>query len=310
MRFRHRVRVLLIGGLAAVGLGASPLLGTASAAGLSLTVSSGRLQLHLFPTRERAGDFGIGIGSNGAGPLLYGGGPIQKTPKVYLTYWGWHGSDPAAERAYIERFFGGVGGSGWANIQTQYTGTGQGSITNPTGQLAGTWADDATTPLPVITDQQIADEAVRSEQHFGFSADADYFVLTPSGTGTVGFRAVYCAWHSATNDGSKVVAFTNLPYQTDAGSSCGQNFVNSGSAGTLDGVSIVGGHEYAEAVTDPQPSSGWVDATGQENGDKCAWISSGSGRARNISLSSGQFAVQTLWSNAASLVGDCVITYP
>ena len=45
------------------------------------------------------------------------------------------------------------------------------------------------------------------------------------------------------------ITYTNLPYITDAGSSCGEDSVN-GSSGTLDGVSIVEGHELAEAITD------------------------------------------------------------
>jgi serine protease len=269
---------------------------------------------HLYPTVAGAVDNRnkgyLGIG-NGAGPLLWGGGPIQKAPRVYLTVWGFNGSDPSGEQARLTNFFTGVGGSSWANIQTQYHGTSaQGNITNPTGQLAGVWVDNSTRPLPVIQDSEIAAEAVKAEQHFGYSPDADYFVLTPPGTGTIGFKVQYCAWHSITSDGSRQVAFTNLPYITDAGSSCGSNFVNSGSAGATDGITIVGGHEYAEAVTDPDVSTGWIDASGQENGDKCAWISSGSGAARNISLSSGSFPVQTLYSNAASVVGACVISYP
>ena len=46
--------------------------------------------------------------------------------------------------------------------------------------------------------------------------------------------------------------------------------------GIFDGWSIVTGHEYAEAVTDPDNfvawQDGWLDAQGSENGDKCAWI--------------------------------------
>ncbi len=46
--------------------------------------------------------------------------------------------------------------------------------------------------------------------------------------------------------------------------------------GIFDGYSIVTGHEYAEAVTDPDNfasvQDGWNDAQGSENGDKCAWL--------------------------------------
>jgi hypothetical protein len=55
---------------------------------------------------------------------------------------------------------------------------------------------------------------------------------------------------------------------------------NSYGNGYFDGFSIVGGHEYAEAQTDPQQNSGWLDGSGSENGDKCAWSSA----STNISL--------------------------
>jgi hypothetical protein len=314
MRIHPTVRATLAVGAAMAALVSGPSLVSARVdTGLASGAAKGLVK-HLYPTVQGAVDNRnkgyLGIG-NGAGPLLWGGGPIQKAPKVYLTVWGFNGSDPSGEQARLTNFFTGVGGSSWANIQTQYHGTSaQGNITNPTGQLGGVWVDNSSKPLAVIQDSQIAAEAVKAEQHFGYSPDADYFVLTPPGTGTVGFKVQYCAWHSMTSDGSKQVAFTNLPYITDAGSSCGANFVNSGSAGATDGITIVGGHEYAEAVTDPDVSTGWIDASGNENGDKCAWISSGSGASRNITLSSGSFPVQTLYSNAASAVGACVISYP
>jgi serine protease len=92
------------------------------------------------------------------------------------------------------------------------------------------------------------------------------------------------------------------------------NFVNGSDSfghGYFDGFSIVGGHEYAEAATDPFPNSGWLDGAGAENGDKCAWISSGQGASTNITLGSNYYAVQSLWSNAFNGgAGGCVISYP
>jgi serine protease len=81
------------------------------------------------------------------------------------------------------------------------------------------------------------------------------------------------------------------------------NFVN----GTSDSF----GHEYAEAATDPFPSSGWTMGTGQENGDTCAWIASDQGASQNVTLGANYYAVQSLWSNAFNAsAGGCVISYP
>ena len=49
---------------------------------------------------------------------------------------------------------------------------------------------------------------------------------------------------------------------------------------------------------------------GEENADKCAWISSGQGAAANISLGGNNYAVQSLWSNAFNGgSGGCVLSY-
>ena len=96
--------------------------------------------------------------------------------------------------------------------------------------------------------------------------------------------------------------FAYLPFEPDAGPSCGENSVNAGQAGLYDGFSINGGHEYAEAITDPYPSSGWADANGEENGDKCAWTN-----LADIGWSGARYAVQSLWSNASH---GCVLQLP
>ncbi|HKC19343.1 MAG TPA: hypothetical protein VKE27_06885, partial [Candidatus Dormibacteraeota bacterium] len=108
------------------------------------------------------------------------------------------------------------------------------------------------------------------------------------------------AYHSSSGN----LAYSYMPYLPDAGASCGMNFVNSGSAGFFDGFSIVGGHEYAEAITDPQPNTGWLDSRSSEIGDKCAWLAPGTpGGATDLSTGGQSYAVQSLWSNAA---GGCV----
>src|SRR5262249_50260560 len=66
--------------------------------------------------------------------LIYHGGPILKTPIVYVTYWGWT-SDPMGEQPYLQAFLSGVGGTSWINSDTQYYSTAQGNITNPSGQF-------------------------------------------------------------------------------------------------------------------------------------------------------------------------------
>ena len=59
------------------------------------------------------------------------------------------------------------------------------------------------------------------------------------------------------------------------------------------------GHEYSEAVTDPDNffavQDGWNDDQTSENADKCAW----GPETSNITLGGNQYAVQATWSNEA-----------
>jgi serine protease len=265
-------------------------------------------------------------GGTGSSNLFSHGGAVETVPGVYIVYWGWT-SDPSGEAAYQKNFFTGVGGSTWINSTTQYcqnvpsgtyfcsTQPSPQYVTNPSGQLKGTWSDN-TNPVPNrISQSALAAEAVKAAAHFGnttaaANASKQYIIDTPTGHSTSGFKTRFCAWHSSTSSSYGNIAYTNFPYQTDAGANCGQNFVNGGSAGTLDGVSIVGGHEYGESISDQFPNGGWLDSGGAENGDKCAWISSGQGAATNITLSTGSFAVQSLWSNSFNKnAGGCVVYY-
>ena len=250
---------------------------------------------------------------SGGSNLVYNSGLLHSIPQVAIVYWGFSGSanDPNGEATYLTNFVNGMGGTWWAATLTQYQNPlyiGSYSIANPATYLVGTWYDTTNTVPATPSSGDIAAEAQRAVNHFGFLAPqlVNFVIATPTGHSTSDFVANggnICAWHSTTttSPGGATFPFTNFPYQSDAGSSCGENLVNSGSAGTLDGVSIVAGHEIAETVTDPEPYSGWADSSDQEIGDKCAWIN-----LFDLSTSHGTFAVQPLWSNA---ITDCAQSY-
>jgi serine protease len=265
-------------------------------------------------------------------PLAFQGGSVEVAPTVYLDFWGsWWNTTTTTNtnggfsytntqaKTYVTDYFTNVGGSAWAAIQTQYCqgvakgttscGTLGTNITNPTGQTKGVMIDSVNAVPSKPTQAQIAAEAAYAAQQFGLtganSAGATIFVFTPSGKSMNGFARSWCAWHSSTTFQSKSLAYAYMPYQPDAGTSCGLNAVNKTATaygnGIFDGFSIVGGHEYAEAVTDPFPSSGWIDGSGAENGDKCAWSPS----STNITLGANAYAVQPLWSNA---IAGCALS--
>jgi serine protease len=275
------------------------------------------------PSRPRPG---------GGNNLSYRGGVggigVETAPVVYLVAWGsqWGTSgskDPSGELGILQNFYGHVGNSGWLNSVTQYCqGVALGTTTcgsngqhagNPAGIYAGIWYDSGSAAPAHPTQSQLAAEAVNAAQHFGHTAtgsnaSVQYVIATSTGNSMSGFGTSWCAWHSSTSSSYGNIAYTNLPYMTDAGASCGANF---NGLGPKAGITIVGGHEMAETISDQFPNGGWLDRNGEENGDKCAWISSGQGASANVTLTGGViYPVQSLWSNALnSNAGGCVLSY-
>jgi serine protease len=254
----------------------------------------------------------------------------------YATFSG----DPKSVAPDVQAFFTGLGNGGetWSGVMTQYCqGLAVGTQTCPAGNtshvgyptggaLAGVWEDTSSAAPSAASAHHLGQEAENAATHFGNTTTASnrstqYVIVSPTGANPDNYKTQgFCAWHDYSGDSTmdgggavsgSLVAFTNLPYIPDAGASCGQNFVNSGSAGTLDGVTIVEGHEYAETVTDQFPAGGWTDSTGAENGDKCAWISSGQGKSQNVALTTGSFAVQSTWANDFNGgAGGCEVSHP
>ena len=188
------------------------------------------------------------------------------------------------------------------------------------GALAGVWYDnsvavaDATRPA-----NQLGDEAVTRRQRTSATRrprrnrDAQYVILSPTGTHPDGFNTRPAAsargtTTTATRTSASTspygdIAFTNMPYVMDSGTSCGAELRQRRRRRHRRRLTMVEGHEYAETITDQNPAGGWTNTTsrtysGQENADKCAWISPGSaGGAGNVSTTTGSFAMQATWSN-------------
>jgi hypothetical protein len=271
--------------------------------------------------------------------------------------------DPDGAGKYMANWVSQLGGTQWAGTQSQYYQTANSKnqfITNPKSQLTGVWVDDtdpitalpktssSNAPGPANTYTDLAAEAARAAKHFGVTdlADADFVIAQPANYSDPNAVASgYCAFHDYTqpkleggiyNGLKSGIAYTNMPYALSINSSganvCGENAVNSGPAGKLDGFSIVLGHEIEETVTDPGAEDilgsgtattnlgGWYDPLdANENGDKCAWVGESlglpgepavtpiPGALNDIKGNRGStFAVQSLWSNdAAAGAGYC-----
>jgi hypothetical protein len=276
-------------------------------------------------------------------------GVTSGTPKVYLVFWGtqWgsQGTDSGGNLTFssdtkggapvLQKMFKGLGTGGelWSGVMTQYcdgavaTGattcpSGAAHIGYPTGgNLSGVWYDNASAEPSAASAAQLGSEAVRAAGHFGNTSAASnryaqYVILSATGLNPDHYKTGgFCAWHDWNGDVGVSssygdIAFTNMPYVMDQGASCGQGFVNS--PGTLDGYTMVEGHEYAETITDQNPAGGWTNHTGssyngQENADECAWIRSGQGASANVTMGNGTYTEQSTWSNDTN---RCDISHP
>jgi len=269
--------------------------------------------------------------------VTYHGGPVVRSPRVYLYFWGPKWKTAAVEKGamnYLTAFYKGLGTApdAWLLTAAQY-GTSKGTPAFGKALYAGTKLDPSKPPASVTLHDFVL-EADKGRKAFGITAGnmENSLILIAPQSGTCyavqtdggsfigncgknnGATAGYCAFHDydlyQTGSTRTFLPWINLPFQLDAGVNCGEGFVNS--PGTYDGFSLAAGHETMEAISDPMVTA-WYDSRdkvsgGGEIADKCAWGGAawgGHDPFGDITLKTGKFAVQSIWSNAA---GACVMS--
>ncbi|HEX3541019.1 MAG TPA: PKD domain-containing protein [Acidimicrobiales bacterium] len=264
-------------------------------------------------------------------------GPITVTP----VFWTGALTFPATYKSIIDTYLANVAAdSGKATnvfaTTTQYT-AGAAHIqynvvagtpltdTNvfPTGGCTpdtGSWYSDASGYSKCVTDGQLQAELHSFVTAHSLAADTNhlYIAFLPKGVEScfTGENAAangqcsantFCGYHSAAF-GSLVYA--SMPYAVVDGwqgttcSSDGGGVGNQSPNGSIDAdteISITS-HEMAESFTDPFPNGGWVDSSGSEIGDDCAYIyGSGfggvSGSQYNQTINGARYFTQTEFSN-------------
>lgn len=259
--------------------------------------------------------------------LPYGGGPVEHTPHVYIVFWGPKWKSDTATMNFVKNFYTNLGAPGdyWSTTVEQYTDK-TGHPTFGKSLLVSTYMDN-NNPEKSVSDANLGTEAAMAVKWMNITdtEDANVVIAAQQGTcftapsgqlnfagscGTEQSGGGYCAFHDwdTNSSNSTYLPWVNLPYQPDAGTGCGQDFINT--PGTDDGYSISGGHELMEAITDPI-DTGWLDKTdtvsGGEVADKCAWggeLWGDTDPDGNVKIGAGTFAMQSLWSNAVS---GCVL---
>jgi hypothetical protein len=262
----------------------------------------------------RAGGKAIGRSSKPSTPALVSlhssqaTGAVMPTPGVYLVFWGSQWSnDPAKAASALQSLFNNLYGAHdtWGTIMDQYCeNMPSGTVTcaptatfvqHPTAPLLrGVWFDTASAAPSKATANQIAGEAVSAAAHFqntmpGPNLNAQYVIASASGTHPDNFPHGFCAWHSSTASAYGNIAYTNLPYVPDLPATACTTIP---SPRPIDGYESTETHEYAESVTDPFPSNGWLKG-GAEIGDLCENLDA------YLTIGNTTFDVQGLWSNAA-----------
>ncbi|KAH6592698.1 hypothetical protein BASA61_004464 [Batrachochytrium salamandrivorans] len=209
--------------------------------------------------------------------------PIITNPvTVYYIY---YGAWATSQKAIVEDFTKGVGGSDWWNIEKNYYY--QASATSPKIYVDGTVKLGATVTdnyslgrslsgndVPNLIQRYISSGALPE------SSDAVYFVLISSDVserirpdvGPASFCLDYCGYHLSTTLSSGTRVFYGVTGNPPASCIGGcappsnQRVSPNGDVGVDAMVSVIA-HELAEAVSDPQSDGirAWQDTFGEEN---------------------------------------------
>jgi hypothetical protein len=176
-----------------------------------------------------------------------------------------------------------------------------------------------------IDDSQVAAETENVVAAKGLPVDlAHIYVLfiakhvetcfTGGGTATGGnsctinheASAAYCAYHTQTPHGL-VYANLSFPiYDSSTGFTCSSDAVYptvQAPNGDPDADTEVSptSHEIMEAITDPDVHGGWIDSSGYENGDECAYVfgstKGGNGKLYNQVINGDRYLTQEEFSN-------------
>ncbi len=224
--------------------------------------------------------------------MTYHGGKVMPTAVTQSIFWGssW-GSYSGDKITGMDQWYEGFNLSNYAKTSDEYTGTnGQvGSGTTYLGHIVDTSASTGGGNTSTILAEVC--KLVRPDT----SGNGYYAVYTDTPRGNAG----YCAWHSYGTCGGTPVQFAYF-FKLDGDAGCDPADTSGLHSQGLAAIANVSGHELSEARSDPATPGAWYDASGEENGDKCAWTFG----APLVTFSNGtEWKIQGEWSNAAYNAG-------
>ncbi len=239
----------------------------------------------------------------GGSPLMTGhGGAIMTSSIVTPIFWGpsWSNATFAGDKVGgINRLYAGLASAtSYVASVTEYTGT-NGQVTSNVTSTASL-TDLAVTPKSAPTTSAVLAEVCKMIGTNGV-ANGYYPVYTDIKRGSAG----YCAWHSYGTCSGVPVQF-GFFFNLDGDSGCDPQDSDTSHSQGLAALASVTGHEWSETVTDPR-NGGWYDASGNENGDKCAWTFPTTRTTTSVinpkTGAPDSWKIQGNWSNAAYTAG-------
>jgi hypothetical protein len=261
-----------------------------------------------------------------AGDLTYGGGPVMRTNTYYAIFWqptGYAHPFPSGYQSTIEQYFTDVahdsgGTDNVYGISTQYfdnTGpiaynaTFAGSVLDTHPYPANGCTDSWPTTL-CLSDTQLRTEITNEITANGWPKNTStmYFIFTPQDVGSclpgsLGGGCAYtdyCAYHFDFTSGGSPVIYANQPFTKGYDCDSIHQYPNGSASGADLTINVVS-HEHMEAITDPEPWSGW-NAPGGEIGDLCAWtygsLSGPNGAEYNETINGHHYLLQEEYDNS------------
>lgn len=225
--------------------------------------------------------------------MTYHGGVIMPTYHVYPIFWGtsW-GSYSGDKMTGIDSFYKGFSGSNYAKTSDEYTDTTSqvgASGTSAAHVVDTSQASGGNSTSTILS--EVAKEINAGKVPLDSTGNGYYPVYTDVPRGNAG----YCAWHSSGTINGQRVQFAYF-FNLDGDPGCDPGDTTTGHSQGLAALGNVSAHELSEARTDPASPGAWYDASGNENGDKCAWTFN----VPNVTFSNGtKWMVQGEWSNNA-----------
>ena len=207
--------------------------------------------------------------------MNYYGGPLITTPTIFIIWYGnWNqsnGSDTAAGQQIVRDWANGIGGTAHYRLNMSLSANGY-PITGDVN-FGGESTDGGTsTSLSDADIRTVVDRNVGAGKPLAYDPNGVYFVVTSSNvTASSGFCTNYCGWHTHGTVTAGHVRYSFVGNAKRCLSACAaQSSVSPNNNPGIDGAVSVLTHELEEASTDPD-FTGWLDARGYENADKCAW---------------------------------------